>query len=150
MVDNKISFSSHVAQAKANRMVGLIRRSFDYLNERMFVLLFKSMVRPLIECGSCIWQPMLKGLESDIEDVQRRATKMLAHIRDKSYPERLKILKLPSLEHRRRRGGLIETYKFINGQYDTEKPSFKKSDKDQLRGHTLKLEKIRCNTSVMI
>ena len=66
VVDNKLSFSSHVAQAtaKANRMVGLIRRSFDYLNERMFVLLFKSMVRPLIEYGNCIWQPMLlKGLK---------------------------------------------------------------------------------------
>ena len=148
VVDNKLSFSNHIAQAtaKANRMIGLIRRSFDYLNERMLVLLYKSMVRPLLEYGNCIWHPMLKGLESDVEDVQRRATKILAHIKDKTYPERLKILKLPCLEHRRRRGRMIETYKFMHGFYDTEKPEFKKSEKDQLRGHSLKLDKIRCKT----
>ena len=150
IVDNKLSFSSHVAQttAKANRMVGLIRRSFDFLNERTFVLLYKSMVRPLLEYGNSIWQPMLKGLESDIEDVQRRATKSLAHIRDKSYSERLKILKLPCLEHRRRRGCMIETYKFMHGYYDTTKPEFKKSNKEQLRGHSLKLDKTRCTTRI--
>lgn len=53
IVDNKLSFKDHVANctAKANRIVGLIRRSFDYLSERMFVLLFKSMVRPLLAYG---------------------------------------------------------------------------------------------------
>ena len=77
IVDNKLSFKDHVANctAKANRIVGLIRRSFDYLLERMFVLLFKSMVHPLLEYGNSVWDPTLKSLMNKIEGVQRRATK---------------------------------------------------------------------------
>ena len=142
-IDNKLSFKDHTAQvtAKANRMVGLIRRSFDYLTEKMFTQLFKSMVRPLLEYGNNVWQPTLKGLESDIEDVQRRATKTLSHLREKPYPERLRTLKLPCLEHRRRRGRMIETYKYIHGHYDTEKPCFTLAKTNQLRGNSLKLQK---------
>ena len=74
MIYNKLSFKDHVAQAtaKGNRMVGLIRRSFDYLNERTFVLLFKSMVRPkvkvirtwVIECAllGCTLVPSMKSV----------------------------------------------------------------------------------------
>ena len=56
VVDNKLSFKQQISQstAKANRIVGLIRRSFDYLNERIFVTLFKSLVRPLLEYGHCV------------------------------------------------------------------------------------------------
>ena len=143
IIDNKLSFKDHVAHAtaRANRMVGLIRRSFDYLNERTFVLLFKSMVRPLLEYGNNVWQPLLKGLQSDVEDVQRRATKTLSHLRDKPYPERLRILKLPCLEHRRRRDSMIETFKYVHGLYNVEKPIFKLAQTNQLRGNSLKLQK---------
>ena len=150
VIDNKLCFKDHIAQvtSKANRMVGLIRRSFDYLTERTFVLLFKSMVRPLLEYGNIIWQPMLKGLESDIEDVQRRATKTLSHLKDKPYPERLRILKLPSLEHRRRRGSMIETFKFMHGHYNTEKPHFNLAKTNQLRGNSLKLQKVSVKSRI--
>ena len=57
----------------------------------------------------------------EVEDVQRRATKMLGHLKNLSYPDRLKKLKLPSLEHRRLRGDMIEVYKYMNGYYKTEK-----------------------------
>ena len=105
-VDNKLSFKEHVHQItkKANRIVGIIRRSFDYLTEDMFVKLYKGIVRPIIEYGHSVYQPELKTLCQEIENVQRRATKIIGTIKDKSYPERLKILGLPCLEHRRRRG----------------------------------------------
>ena len=90
-------------------MVGSIRQSFDYLTEKMFTQLFKSMVYWLDH----FWN-ILKGLESDLEDVQRRATITLSHLREKPYPERLRILKLPCLEHRRQQGRMIETYKYIH------------------------------------
>jgi hypothetical protein len=46
MIDSKLSFKDHVAYntAKANRMVGIIRRTFDHLTEKTFVQLYKSMV----------------------------------------------------------------------------------------------------------
>jgi hypothetical protein len=45
-IDDKLSFNQHVAQAtsKANRIVGIIRRSFTCLAEKTFVALYKSLV----------------------------------------------------------------------------------------------------------
>ena len=150
IVDNKLSFKEHVANctAKANRIIGLIRRSFDYLTERTFVLLFKSMVRPLLEYGNSVWDPVLKSLMNEIEDVQRRATKTLSHLKDKTYSERLRKLKLPCLEHRRTRGNMIETYKYVHGLYKTEKPTFIRATTSQLRGHSFKLQKRSIKTTI--
>ena len=87
VIDEKLTFQQHVEQCttKANRTVGIIRRFFQHLSEQTFTLLFKSLVRPILEYGNVVWQPMAKGLCSQIEDVQRRATKLLGHIKN-LYP----------------------------------------------------------------
>ncbi|RNA42618.1 RNA-directed DNA polymerase from mobile element jockey-like [Brachionus plicatilis] len=53
-----------------------------------------------------------------IENIQRRATKLVGRIRDRSYQERLAILNLTTLESRRSRGDLISHYKIANGLLD--------------------------------
>ena len=57
------------------------------------------------QLGSLATKPFVKKY---LENVQRRSTKLLASLRDLTYPERLAKLKLPSLEHRRKRGDVIE------------------------------------------
>ena len=57
----------------------------------------------------------IKTLCGELEDVQKRATKLIASLKDKSYPERLTTLNLPSLEHRRLRGDMIDMYKYTHG-----------------------------------
>ena len=71
------------------------------------------MVRPVLEYGNVIWFPYLKRQSAAIEKVQRRATRMLPFLSDLCYEERLKILKLPTLKHRRLRGDMIQTYKIF-------------------------------------
>ena len=145
VIDENLNFKEHVAQAtnKANRMTGLIRRSFDYLTSSTFIQLYKSLVRPLLEYGHCVWQPRHVTICSDIEDVQRRATKLLGPLKNKPYPERLRTLGLPSLEYRRLRGDMIEVYKYLNGFYKVQRPNFQPSLSNNLRGNTLKLQKNR-------
>ena len=140
-VDNQLSFKSHVASitAKANRVVGVIRRSFDNLTEELFVTLFKSLVRPILEYGHSVWNPHLKTLSQEVERVQRRATGLLGSLKGLSYPERLQKLKLPSLEHRRKRGDMIDTYKYVHGLYDCARPALTFSEVTHTRGHSLKL-----------
>ena len=48
-----------------------------------------------------------------MENVQRRATKMVKKICKLDYTDRLKFLKLTSLEDRRIRGGLIQVFKIV-------------------------------------
>ena len=149
-LDNQLCFKSHVAQitTKANRIVGIIRRSFDNLTEELFVHLFKSLVRPILEYGHSVWNPYLKTLCQEVESVQRRATKLLRSLKNLSYSERLRKLKLPSLEHRRKRGDMIDVYKYINGLYDCDRPRLGLSETTHTRGHSLKLSRKVCKRNV--
>lgn len=49
----------------------------------------------------------------ELESVQRRATKLIPHLRKLDYENRLRILGLTSLEDRRTRGDLIQQFKFV-------------------------------------
>ena len=142
-IDNKLNFKEHVHRttSRANRIMGVIRRTFDYLTEETFVQLFKSLVRPILEYGNSAWQPCSKNLCQEIEDVQRRSTKLIASLKNLSYPQRLAKLKLPSLEHRRKRGDLIEMYKYIHGKYICENPVFQINQDKRTRGHSLRIDK---------
>ena len=124
----------------AHALIGLIRRSFDYLDKDMFIKLYKALVRPHLEYGNTIWHPRLKRQSIAIENVQRRATKILNCCKNMSYTERLKFLKLPTLKHRRQRGDLIETFKIYHGYTDISfKQLFKESDYDGTRNSEGKL-----------
>ena len=59
---------------KANSIMGIIRRTYTYLDPQSFELLFKSLVRPRLEYGAPIWNPRLKRDITELEEVQRRAT----------------------------------------------------------------------------
>ncbi|CAM1304818.1 Uncharacterised protein r2_g1469 [Pycnogonum litorale] len=147
LIDKGLTFKRHInqASAKANRVLGIIRRSCDFLTPAVFIQLYKSIVRPILEYGHTAWQPRHKTLCCEVEDVQRRATKFISSLKDKPYPERLIALNLPSLEHRRLRGDMIDMYKYTHGMYLTSRPRFNyfQGPRDT-RGHSLKLEKSRC------
>ena len=89
-----------------------------FLNEEIFVPLYKSLVRSHFDYGMSVWTPHLVKYIKAIESVQRRATKMIPTIKDLSYSERFKKLKLPTLAYRRARGDMIEVYKIVIDIYD--------------------------------
>ena len=115
--DQKLKFTEHINNKvnKANRNVGLIFRTFTFMDKNMFLNLFKSVVRPHLEYASTIWTPIFKKDKIQRENVQRRATRLVKSIRHLSYEERLKALGLPSLEYRRERADMIQVYKIMHG-----------------------------------
>jgi hypothetical protein len=149
-VDSELTFKKHVQQAttKARRTLSVIRRSFDHLSPETFTQLYKSLVRSTLEYGHSVWQPRHKTLCKEIERVQKSATKLIAKIKDKPYNERLEELKLPSLEHRRARGDLIDTYKYVHGIYNVDRPKLLFHNGRETRGHCLKLSKPRHLTNI--
>ena len=100
--------------------MGLIRRTYTFLDETSFRYLFQSLVRPNLEYAAAVWSPYTKKDIELIENVQRRATKQVPSLKKLSYTNRLKKLKMPTLKYRRLRGDMIETFKIVNGIYDKD------------------------------
>ena len=152
-IDCHLKFEKHINGkiVTANKLVRIIRRSFMFLNEEIFVPLYKSLVRSHFDYGMSVWTPHLVKYIKAIESVQRRATKMIPTIKDLSYSERLKKLKLPTLAYRRARGDMIEVYKIVTDIYDpkTTNNLFKIRGKQNmlLRGHQFTMEHERLYTS---
>ena len=147
-IDKELKFSKHVEMQvnKANSILGLIRRSYEFLNGETLKMLFVALVRPHIEFANCVWSPRLEKDKTLIESVLRRATKCVPGLKDLSYNERLEKLKLPSMSYRRIRGDLIEVYKFMNNMYKCESPF--KINTCSTRGHKFKIIKEHCKTAV--
>ena len=78
----------------------------------MLIQLFSMLVRPILEYNN-IWGSQYTRDKRKVEKVQWRTTRLLPHLRDKSYAERLTLLSLPSLQYRQIRGNLIFPYKVI-------------------------------------
>ena len=60
-VDQDLTFDTHIETKvnKANSIIGIIRRPFTYLDEEMFRLLFKALVRLHLEYAQSVWCPYL-------------------------------------------------------------------------------------------
>ena len=100
-----------------------MRRSFEFLDKDTFVLLFKAVIRPILEYGHSVWSPRHTSLQKQVEAVQRRLTKLIPvpGLEILFYPERLRSLNLPTLEHRRIRGDLVGTYRYFHDIYQVDK-----------------------------
>ena len=148
MIDKDLNFRLHTSLlvAKANSTLGIIRRTFRYLDRNSFLLLYKAMVRPIIEYGIPAWTPLYLKEVDEIEAVQRRATKIIPGFSDLSYEERLRSLELPTLAYRRLRGDMIYVYKFMTGAIKTDHTLFTRAKVTSTRGHSFKLIKQRVNS----
>ena len=58
-----INFSKYICStaAKANRLLGMIRKTFTHITKGSFLILYKSYVRPRLEYCVQVWSPYRKG-----------------------------------------------------------------------------------------
>ena len=154
-IDSKLKFSNHVEHAvsKANRILGLIRRSFTYLDIPLLKQLYTSMVRPYLEYGNVVWHPRFQKDIDMLESVQHRVTRIINSLRKLPYEKRLKLVDLTTLSYRRPRGDAIEAYKLVHGIYSVNSsllPLVDEAPTVATRGHMYKLKKRVCRTSVRL
>ena len=81
---------------KANKTLGAITRSVGIANTKVFSMLYKSLVRPILEYAVPVWCPYLVKDIHALECVQRRASRLALNQRkpgEMSYEDRCQLLK---------------------------------------------------------
>ena len=147
----KVADHCHYACNKANKMLGLRKRTIKHRNISVMVQLYKSLVRPHMEYCSPVWSPYYNKDKVMLESVQHRFTRLFSELRAMSYEDRLETLRLWSLEERRNRQDLIEVYKMMHGHTDVPVSTFFDITADSCtRGHSMKMVKRHCHTDLRL
>jgi hypothetical protein len=119
-ITHNMKWNIHVNNitAKANRSLGFIRRNLiscpKDLKERAYI----TLVRPLLEYSSTVWDSNMLELSKQIESVQRRAARfvMNKYGRDSSPSEMISTLGWETLAQRRKVARVTMMYKISTGQ----------------------------------
>ena len=139
----KVSSQCTKAAGSANRVLGMIKRTFTSRDSKIIIPLYKSLIRPQLEYCIQAWHPHLKKDIDILEKVQKRATKSIKGMQHLSYKERLTELHLQSLEYRRVRGDLIEMFKMYKGWSGLKFNEYFEIITNNLMGHSAKIYNIK-------
>lgn len=126
IITNKLTWSSHIecVVAKANRMLGFLRRNCANIGTDSKRTLYLSFVRSQLGYASEVWAPQstINHLRV-LEGVQRRATRFILNCSYKvcerpDYKSRLALLKLLPLSYWHEFRDICFYYKCINNYYN--------------------------------
>ena len=118
-ITSDLKWNSHIRNvcSKANRTLGFLRRNLFSCPQDVKEAAYKSLVRPILEYGSTVWDPHFNGLndELDVQSVARFVTRNYSYVTG-SLTGILEELKWETLQKRRKDNRLILLYKGLKGK----------------------------------
>ena len=134
MIHNSLkpSLQCNTSAKKANKVLGQMSRSLSYRDKNTWISLYKTYVRPHLEYCVQAWNPWLNKDIEMLENVQKRAVRMVTNLKGNSYEEKLKEVGLTSLAERRSRGDMIQVWKILHN-HDNVKNCWFKMASESLR-----------------
>ena len=137
-------------EKKCNRLLGFIKRRFEYKNKIIVKTLYQSLILPHLEYCISFWNPSLSMDIRRLERVQARATKLVPELRYLPYESRLIALDLKPLRLRRLKIDLIQTYKILHGVDNVDyNKYFTMNNNTITRGNGLKLTAKQFNADTL-
>ena len=108
------SFSEHIRKIcqSARNMCAWICRTFSDRSQELMLTTWKSLILPIVDYCSQLWCPLKKGDIQMIEQIQKSFTRKIS-IGKRDYWERLRHLRIYSLERRRERYRIIYVWKIL-------------------------------------
>ena len=80
-ITNDLKWNTHISnictKLKANRTLGFLRRNLYFCLQDVKEAAYKTMVRPILEYGSSVWDPYTQDLQDELEKVQNRAARFV-------------------------------------------------------------------------
>jgi hypothetical protein len=137
--DLKLDIQVVSAATKANRMLGMLKKSFRSRKLSLWKGLYITYIRPHLEYAIQVWSPHLQRDIDILERVQHRATKVITEIKHLPYEQRLQKLGITTLKIRRIRGDLIQLFKFANIIDIIDLPLIPNDSCFITRGHNMRL-----------
>ena len=143
-INTKLSWTPHISKVKtkANRMLGLIRRTLHAAPQQVRKQAYEALVRPTQEYATCAWSPHTKTGIQTVEQVQRTAARYVIgdYRRTSSVTAMLKKLEWDTLHTRRILRDMTMFYKVYHGHVGIPFPSHIQAADKRTRGqHEAKL-----------
>ena len=109
-------FDLHITTVvtKGKKLAGWILRTFDCRDKLPMLTLLKSLVIPTMEYCCPLWSPTDQYNIKSLEQIQRSFTKRIEGFSEVHYWDRLKQLRILSLERRRDRYTIIYIWKVLH------------------------------------
>ena len=146
LVEEKFNLTWKCALAAqiTKHILGCIKSSIASRSREVIQPLYSTLVWPHLEYSIQLWNPQHRKDIEKLEQIQRRATKIIRGMEHLSYENRLRELGLFSLEKRRLREDLIAALQYLKGMYrKAGEWLFTRACSDRTRGNGFKLKEGR-------